>query len=84
MDTTNYIKDINIEELFLKPNPESMARNEVSYVMDYLQTNTASAFLALQGLPGTGQDFIVQQVLQEMSSDMLHYTKFLEIKHTQQ
>lgn len=79
MDTTNYIKDINIEELFLKPNPESMVRNEVSYVMDYLQTNTASVFLALQGLPGTGQDFIVQQVLQEMSSDMLHHTKFLEI-----
>lgn len=74
MDTTNYIKDINIEELFLKPNPESMVRNEVSYVMDYLQTNTASVFLALQGLPGTGQDFIVQQVLQEMSSDMLHHT----------
>ena len=72
-----YIQDINIGEI--RDTAKMGKRAETAQVIRYLLDAQTDKVLALQGLPETGQDQIIAQVLSEMSDEMIKHTKCFEV-----
>lgn len=82
MTDEKYMKEINIKALISGYDRKLGKRAEVNQILDYLLADKTDKFLLIQGLPGTGQEQVIQQVFSCMSDEMLKQTKCLDIMPT--
>ena len=78
MTDEKYMKEINIGDLLSGYNRATEKRAETDQILNYLLSSETDKFLLVQGLPGTGQEEIMQQVFFCMSDEMLKQTKCFE------
>ncbi len=78
MTDEKYMKEINIKALISGYDRKLGERAEVNQILNYLLSSEADKFLLVQGLPGTGQEQLIQQVFSCMSDEMLNRAKCLE------
>ena len=76
------MKEINIKALISGHDRKFGKRAEVNQILDYLLADKTDKFLLIQGLPGTGQEQLIQQFFSCMSDEMLKQTKCLDIMPT--
>lgn len=78
MTDEKHIIEINIKALISGYDRKLGKRAEVNQILNYLLSSETDKFLLVQGLPGTGQEEIMQQVFFCMSDEMLKQTKCFE------
>lgn len=78
MTDEKHIIEINIKALISGYDRKLGKRAEVNQILNYLLSSETDKFLLVQGLPGTGQEEIMQQVFFFMSDEMLKQTKCFE------
>lgn len=78
MTDEKHIIEINIKALISGYDRKLGKRAEVNQILNYLLPSETDKFLLVQGLPGTGQEEIMQQVFFCMSDEMLKQTKCFE------
>ena len=76
------MKEINIGDLLSGYNRAIEKRAETDRILNYLLADKIDKFLLIQGLPGTGQEQLIQQFFSCMSDEMLKQTKCLDIMPT--
>lgn len=82
MTDEKYMKEINIGDLLSGYNRAIEKRAETDRILNYLLADKIDKFLLIQGLPGTGQEQLIQQFFSCMSDEMLKQTKCLDIMPT--
>ncbi len=82
MTDEKHILEIDIRDLLSGYDRNTGQRAETDQILNYLLSSKTDKFLLIQGLLGTGQEQLIQQVFSCMSDEMLKQTKCLDIMPT--